>query len=90
MINQVAPVHIKQNSLVHNVVAKVVKMDGEIEHYIASGSVLNRAGVKLKAAFSGVGYNGDTRLFKDYNSRIYLIDECREEKTSVQEVGIDG
>lgn len=76
LINMVAPVHIKQNSLIHNVAAKFVKMDGEKEQYTVSGSLLNHAGLKLKAAFSGVGYSDEVRLFKDYHSRVYLIDEA--------------
>lgn len=75
LINMASPIHVKQNSLVHNVIAKVMKMDGEKESYRASGRLLNHAGIKLKAAFSSVGYNEQVRLFKDYASRIYLIDE---------------
>lgn len=79
LINTASPIHIKQNSLIHNVVAKVMKMDGEKEQYVLSGSLLNRAGIKLKEAFSGVGYDDEVRLFKDYFSRIYLIDEVSRE-----------
>jgi len=75
LINMVAPIHVKKNSFVHTVISKVMKVDGEKECYRAGGNVLNCAGIKLNAAFSGAGYNEEVRLFKDYASRIYLIDE---------------
>lgn len=75
LINTVTPVHIKKNSLVHNTVAKFVKLDGEREEYVVSGNVLNHAGVKLSQAFCGVGYNEQTRYFQDGASRVYLMEE---------------
>ena len=47
-------------------------MPGETESYRTSGSVL-MAGVKLTQAFSGSGYNGQTRLFQDFASRMYFM-----------------
>jgi len=72
LINMVSPIHIKKNSLVHNVIAMVKKMPGEIEDCKAQGSVFNHAGVKLKQAFAGTGYNEEIRLQKDFSSRMYL------------------
>lgn len=72
LINMISPVHIKKDSLVHNVIAMVKKMPGEVEDGTADGGVFNHAGVKLKQAFSGTGYNEETRLFKDFSSRMYL------------------
>ena len=40
LVNTVAPIHIRQDSLVHNMVAKFVKMDGETEDGTAYGDVL--------------------------------------------------
>ncbi len=74
LVNQVAPVHIKKDSAVHNVIAHFVKMDGETEDYNLSGIVLNNAGIKLKQAFGGTGYNDETRLFQDFYSRMYFIE----------------
>lgn len=74
LINQVAPVHIKKDSLIHNTIAKFVKMDGETEDYVLDGKTLNSAGIKLAQAFGGTGYNDATRLFQDYASRMYFIE----------------
>ena len=74
LVNQVAPVHVKQDSLMHNAIAKFVKMDGEIEDYKVSGAFLNNVGIKLTQAFGGTGYNAETRLFQDFSSRMYFIE----------------
>lgn len=74
LVNQVAPIHVKKDSLVHNTIARFVKMDGEVEDYVLKGNVLNNAGIKLTQAFGGTGYNGETRLFQDFQSRLYFIE----------------
>lgn len=74
LINQVAPVHIKKDSFVHNTISRFYQMKGEVEDYIVTGQTLNNAGIKLTQAFGGTGYNDDTRLFKDYASRMYFIE----------------
>ena len=48
---------------------------GETEDYIAYGSLLNEAGVNLKEGFAGIGVNGDTRIMKDFDSRLYYMEE---------------
>ena len=72
LVNAVSPVHIKQDSLVHQVLAKCVTMPGEIESYRASGSVL-MAGVKLTQGFAATGYSEETRYFPDFASRMYFM-----------------
>lgn len=74
LINQVAPIHIKKNSLLHNIISKVKKMDGECEDYKVSGLTLNNAGIKLKQSFGGTGYNQETRAYQDYASRLYYFE----------------
>lgn len=74
LINQVAPIHVKKDSLLHNTIARFVHMNGEVEDYIVDGLTLNNAGIKLTQAFGGTGYNDDTRLFKDFDSRMYFIE----------------
>lgn len=75
LINMISPIHIKQDSLTHNVIAMVKKMPGEVEDCAAYGDAFNHAGVKLKQGFSGTGYEEDIRLFQDYASRMYLWEE---------------
>lgn len=78
LVNMVSPVHIKQDSLAHNLIAKFVKLDSEKEACTAYGDALMYSGVHLKQAFAGTGYNGDVRPFQDFSSRIYFMD-CEEE-----------
>ena len=79
LINTASPIHIKQDSLAHHVVAKFVKMPGEVEDVHTSGSVL-MYGVNLKQAFSANGYSEQVRYFQDFASRLYFIQEESEIK----------
>ena len=73
LINTMAPIHVKKDSLTHNVIAKYVKLHQELEEYHCQGSVLE-AGVRLKQVYSGTGYNEQVRVFGDYASRMYYIE----------------
>lgn len=75
LVNTVSPIRLKQDSLLHNTVAKFVKMDGETEEYTLSGTILNECGVCLKQGFGGTGYNDKVRLFQDFHSRVYCIEK---------------
>lgn len=74
LVNTVSPVHIKQDSLTHNLVAKFVKMDGETEDCLVYGDELMYHGVKLKQAFAGTGYNEEVRFYQDFGSRMYFME----------------
>ena len=76
LINTVAPIHVKQNSAMHNLIAKFVKMDGEKEDITACGDALMYGGVRLKQAFSGTGYNDEVRFFPDFAARLYFMEEA--------------
>jgi alpha-galactosidase len=80
LINMISPIHIKKDSIAHNIIAILKKMPGEVEDSIAFGSVFNHAGIKLKQGFSGTGYNEEIRLFQDYASRLYIWEEIKNEK----------
>lgn len=75
LVNTVAPIHIRQNSLLHHAVAQFVKMDGEMEDYVLYGSLLNSCGVKLSQAYGSTGYDEHTRYYPDYASRMYFMEE---------------
>ncbi len=79
LINTVAPIHIKQDSLLHNVIAKRVKMDGETDAYTASGEQLMRSGVALSPMFGGTGFNDKVRVFPDFAARLYFMEALEEE-----------
>lgn len=74
LINTVAPIHVKQDSLVHNLIAKVVKMNEETEDVTATGDLLMRTGVALRPAYAGTGFNENTRVFPDFASRLYYME----------------
>ena len=74
LINMIAPIHIKQDSMVQHLVSQFVKMDGEIEDYEVYGDALMYGGVLLKQGFSGTGYNEEVRHFPDFGSRIYFME----------------
>lgn len=79
LINTIAPFHVKQDSLVHNAIAKVVKMYSEKEDRIVSGEILMKTGVSLCPAFSGTGFNENVRIFPDFASRLYFMEAAEQE-----------
>lgn len=78
LINSVAPIHVKKDSMTHHLISKFVKIDGEKESHIVYGSTLNYAGIKLKQGFGGTGYDEEIRMLQDYHSRIYVMEEVKE------------
>ncbi|MCF0114333.1 MAG: alpha-galactosidase, partial [Erysipelotrichaceae bacterium] len=78
LINTLAPIHVKQDALLHQAISKFIKMDGEVEEHVVNGGLLNRAGIKLSQAYNGTGYNTGTRLFSDYEARIYFMEQVEE------------
>ena len=75
LVNMISPIHIKQDSIVHNLVAKFVKMPGESEDFKTTGGVLNNCGVKVAQSFVGTGYNDQVRYFPDFGSRLYFVEK---------------
>ena len=78
LINTIAPIHVRPDSLLHGAIARVKKMPGESEDCVASGASLMTAGVKLRQAFSGTGYDENVRFFQDFSSRLYLMEAIEE------------
>ncbi|MBR5377308.1 MAG: alpha-galactosidase, partial [Lachnospiraceae bacterium] len=75
LVNTVSPVHIRQGSLLHNMIARFYKMNGEKEDVTAFGDLLMEAGVRLKPSFAGTGYDERVRLFPDFASRLYFMSD---------------
>ena len=75
LVNTVTPVHIKQNGVVHSLLSKFVKFDGEKEDMTVKGASLMNAGVRLTPAYSGTGFDDKVRSFPDYASRLYFMEE---------------
>lgn len=82
LINHVAPIHIKKDSLLHNVASAFVKMKGEKEDCVATGEMLMNGSVKLKQGFGATGYADDIRFFQDFASRMYFMEEIEETTTA--------
>ncbi|MBP5155433.1 MAG: GH36 C-terminal domain-containing protein, partial [Clostridia bacterium] len=78
LINTMAPVHVRQDSVLHNVIAKFVKMGGDAEDCTLRGDALMNAGFALKQAFSGTGLNENVRVFPDFASRLYFIEAAED------------
>ena len=75
LVNTLSPIHIKQDSMMHNIVAKAVRLNGEAEDVTATGDVLMSTGIALKPAFSGTGFNENVRVFPDFSLRMYFIEK---------------
>ena len=74
LINTIAPVHIRQDSLLHQAAAKFVKLSGEREEHVLGGDALMYAGVQLAPAFCGTGYREGMRVSKDFDSGMYFME----------------
>lgn len=78
LVNTVSPIHIKEKSILIDIAAKFVNFNCEKDEFVAKGSLLNNAGMKLSQGYAGTGFNDNTRIFKDYDSRMYIFEseEC--------------
>ena len=77
LVNMIAPIHIRQGSLVEEIASRLVKLEGETEDCLVYGDELMYHGVKLKQAFGSVGYSSEVRIYQDFGSRMYFM-ECAE------------
>jgi len=73
LVNTVSPVHVKQGSMIHDMIDRFYKLPGEKEDYLSSGLVFNNAGIYMTQKFAGCGLNDDIKHYQDFSSRIYLI-----------------
>lgn len=76
LVNMIAPIHIRQDSLVETIASKFVKLDGEREDCFVYGDELMYHGVKLKQAFGSVGYSSEVRIYQDFGSRMYFMEKA--------------
>lgn len=78
LVNTVSPVHIKQDSIAHELVSRFVKLDGEEENITAYGDAMMASGVTLHPAFAGTGFDENVRLFRDFYARLYFMERVEE------------
>ena len=74
LVNTVSPIHVKQDSFLHNTIARFVHMKENGEDIIMSGDDLMNAGVYLNPAYVGTGLSDDTATIGDYGARMYLLE----------------
>lgn len=75
LVNTVAPVHIRQDSLIHGALAHFVKLHGEQEELVEYGDLLMYGGAALKQAYNGTGFQDGMRVFGDFASRLYFMEK---------------
>ncbi|MCR5640081.1 MAG: alpha-galactosidase [Lachnospiraceae bacterium] len=74
LVNAVAPVHVKQDGLLHRAMAQVIKIDGEVEDATLYGDALMQVGKNLKQGFASSGFNNEVRVMTDFASRMYFME----------------
>ncbi len=74
LINAVAPVHIKQDGLVHNLIDRFKDINSEQQIDTLTGAALKSRGLSLNASFSGTGYNEKTRIMRTGDTRLYIFE----------------
>jgi len=75
LVNQISPIHIKNGSFLHRLIAKVIKMKERGEDQVVNGDILVSKGYEVYQSFNGTGWNDKTKLVKDMESRIYFFDK---------------
>ena len=75
LINTVSPVHIKEESKLADLIAKFYPLKGEQETYTATGEILEKCGIKLNQEWASTGFDGNTRIRRDFGSRLYSADK---------------
>lgn len=76
LVNFISPVHVRTDGPVHGMISNFVKMHAEEEEHVMYGDAMMYAGVHLKNAFAGCGYDDKTiAYYPDFASRIYTIDQ---------------
>jgi alpha-galactosidase len=78
LVNTVSPVHIKPGGVLHSIAAQFVHLPGETEDAVLPGSVLNHAGVRLKAPYTGSGLDGETAVWSDFGCRLYWAEKTEQ------------
>ena len=79
LINMVLPVRINSNGQLINLISHLKGIDGGHQEYEVSGSVLNSGALVLDLEWSGSGLNDKVRVMGDFGSRMYLINEVKDE-----------
>jgi alpha-galactosidase len=74
LVNSMAPVHVKQDGIIHHLINKVKPLKGESQTDVATGAALMSRGLTLNASFSGTGYGENTRVMRTGDTRLYTFE----------------
>ena len=75
LINMVSPIKLKLNGNLHNFICRVYQMKSPKEKVIVTGTMIEKAGIRLKGQFLGTGFNDQVRVVGDFGSCIYLLEK---------------
>lgn len=77
LINNISPVPIRMNSLLHNLIDKFKHIDSEMELVTGTGQLFMKGGIKLKEGFACRGFNENIRFMPDNGTRLYMIEKVK-------------
>ena len=73
LINQVTPIHIKEEGKLVNFLSRHRGLDAEGLHGEAKGHTLNAGALQIGRQWGGTGYDETTRIILDFGARIYVF-----------------
>ncbi|MBQ7657558.1 MAG: alpha-galactosidase [Butyrivibrio sp.] len=76
LVNTMAPVHVKQDGIIHHLIDKFTNFSGEEQKDTATGAALKNRGLSLNGSFAGTGYSQDTRIMRTGDTRLYMFEEA--------------
>ncbi len=76
LVNTMAPVHVKQDGIIHHLIDKFTNFTGEEQKETATGASLKNRGLSLSGSFAGTGYSPETRIMRTGDTRLYLFEEA--------------
>lgn len=77
LVNTVTPVHIRQDSIAHNILNRHVPMTENGEDEYAYGDALMNAGISLHQGYVGTGFDDHIRVMRDFDARLYIMQEYK-------------
>jgi alpha-galactosidase len=75
LANTMSPIHIKEDGFLIKLLSKFISMKEKGLDYSVKGEILNSRGVLLRPSYIGTGYNDQSKLFGDFDTRLILVDE---------------
>lgn len=80
LVNYVSPLYVNPEGMLLSLLSKRMDMKSEKEKGVCSGRAFSSIGPVLCQEWSGVGFDENVRLMSDFGSRLYFIEEKKDEK----------